>query len=52
MLRIQNAQAELDYSQQPGSFDRILINGDLDGAFIELEEQIKRWYPHVFKQQP
>lgn len=49
-LRIKNAQAEMDYSQQQGAFNRVLVNEDLDVAFIQLEEQIKRWYPRLFKQ--
>lgn len=50
ILRTQNAKAEMEYSRKPKAFDRILVNADFDTAYIELEEQIKRWYPSVFMQ--
>lgn len=46
-LRIKNAAGELEYGQQPGAFDAVLVNRDLDDSFAELLATLKKWYPKV-----
>jgi guanylate kinase len=35
--RLKAAQTELDYAEEPGAFDNIIINNDLDMAYDELK---------------
>ena len=45
--RLGNAQRELDYGTQPGNFDDIVINDDLNKAFHHLRIILEGWYPHL-----
>jgi guanylate kinase len=36
-LRLETARKELEYAEQEGSHDRIIVNEDLDQAYAELE---------------
>lgn len=47
VLRIKNAADELAYGQQPGVFDAVLVNRDLDDSFNELLATLAKWYPKV-----
>ena len=38
--RLQQAEREIEYSTQPGSHDKIVINDDLDKAYEELRNWI------------
>ncbi|KUF94875.1 serine/threonine-protein kinase drkB [Phytophthora nicotianae] len=46
-LRVKNAAGELEYGQQPGVFDAILVNKVVDDSFRELVATLKQWYPTV-----
>jgi len=35
--RLETAKKELEYADQPGSHDKIVVNDDIDKAFEELE---------------
>jgi len=43
--RILNAEAEIEFGKQEGSFDRTLVNGNLDVAEAELLALARAWYP-------
>jgi guanylate kinase len=36
-LRLETARRELEYAEQPGSHDKIIVNDDLHKAYLELE---------------
>lgn len=38
--RLTQAEKELEYAQQPGAHDKIIVNDDLEAAFKELDEYI------------
>ena len=42
--RFQNAKAELEYGMEPGNFDAIVVNDDLDQACVEFENVVKGLY--------
>ncbi|KAF0718971.1 Aste57867_1358 [Aphanomyces stellatus] len=46
-LRLANAAGELAYANEAGSFDKVLVNNDLEVAFAELEATLAAWYPDV-----
>ncbi|KAJ1968136.1 guanylate kinase [Dispira parvispora] len=41
-LRLETAQKELAYAEQPGAHDKIIVNDDLDTAYQQLEDFIFR----------
>eukprot|EP00543_Licmophora_paradoxa_P014004 CAMPEP_0202457794 /NCGR_PEP_ID=MMETSP1360-20130828/14709_1 /ASSEMBLY_ACC=CAM_ASM_000848 /TAXON_ID=515479 /ORGANISM="Licmophora paradoxa, Strain CCMP2313" /LENGTH=386 /DNA_ID=CAMNT_0049077959 /DNA_START=18 /DNA_END=1178 /DNA_ORIENTATION=+ len=43
--RLSNAMAELQYGNQPGNFDFIIINDNLKTAFERLVKQVQFYYP-------
>ena len=45
--RLGNAAREIEYGNDVGNFDHILINNDVDGAVQELITTLKRWYPQL-----
>lgn len=38
--RLTQAEKELEYAEQPGAHDKIIVNDDLDTAFKELDDYI------------
>lgn len=38
--RLTQAKKELEYAEQPGAHDKIIVNDDLETAFKELDEYI------------
>lgn len=38
--RLMQAEKELEYAEQPGAHDKIIVNDDLETAFKELDEYI------------
>jgi len=44
-IRLKNAIEELNYGQQPGNFDAIIINSDLQTAIKETLSVLQSWYP-------
>ena len=38
--RLETAMKELEYAQQEGSHDKIIVNDDIDEAYMELESYI------------
>jgi guanylate kinase len=47
VLRIKNAAKEINFGQQPGVFDAVLVNRVVDDSFAELLSTLKQWYPQV-----
>jgi guanylate kinase len=45
--RLGNAQKEVDFGLQPGNFDEIIVNDDLNESFIHLKMIMENWYPHL-----
>ncbi|KAE8153107.1 P-loop containing nucleoside triphosphate hydrolase protein [Aspergillus avenaceus] len=48
--RLAQAKAELEYAEVQGSYDKIIVNGDLDSAYRELEEFVclsNGWETHT-----
>lgn len=45
--RTANAQKEVTYGLASGNFDDIVINDDLDKAFLHLQLILEGWYPHL-----
>jgi len=46
--RLGNAEREMAFGTQPGRFDKVLVNDDVDDAFRELEATLQDWYPDLF----
>lgn len=44
-LRLHNAREEIAFGQQPGKFDMILVNDDVDAACRRLMQQLHQWFP-------
>lgn len=38
--RLETAKRELDYAEQEGSHDKVIVNDDIDKAYAELESYI------------
>jgi len=38
--RLETAKKELEYAEQEGSHDKIIVNDDIDKAYVELESYI------------
>jgi len=38
--RLETAKKELEYAEQEGSHDKIIVNDDIDKAYAELESYI------------
>lgn len=38
--RLTQAEKELEYAEQPGAHDKIIVNDNLDTAFKELDDYI------------
>lgn len=50
--RLANAKAELDYGNEAGNFDMVLVNSDLKITFEELAKSFKEWYPSLVEVAP
>ena len=48
--RLGNAAREIEYGNDVGNFDHILINNNVDDAVQELITTLKRWYPQLDEQ--
>lgn len=44
-LRLHNAREEIAFGQQPGKFDMILVNDNVDTAVQRLVHQLHQWFP-------
>mmetsp|Transcript_3556 Transcript_3556/g.6870 ORF Transcript_3556/g.6870 Transcript_3556/m.6870 type:complete len:383 (-) Transcript_3556:453-1601(-) len=42
--RFRNAEAELEYGMEPGNFDAVVVNDDLDRACAEFEKIVEEMY--------
>ena len=45
--RMGNARRELEYGLVPGNFDDVVVNDDLESAFLHLRLILEQWYPHL-----
>ena len=45
--RTANAQSELNYGLARGNFDDVVINDDLNKAFLHMRLILEEWYPHL-----
>jgi guanylate kinase len=45
LKRLSAAQQEMDFGQEKGMFEKIVINDDLNAAVDELAQQLSAWYP-------
>lgn len=45
--RLKNAFGEIEYAKQPGNYDYVLVNNDLEEAYSELMSVLRKWYPHL-----
>lgn len=50
--RLSVAQKELEYAEQPGVFDHIVVNDDLETAYAKFAEIVRGLYPHLTPQKP
>lgn len=48
-IRIHNAKAQMEYGLTPNQFDVILVNDQLDIAYSQFVEILKKWFPLQFK---
>jgi guanylate kinase len=46
-IRLENAAKEIAFSEEPGNFDFILVNDDLEDAYQEFGMKLQEWYPHL-----
>ena len=44
LMRLKQANAEMDYGKTPGNFDINIVNNDLDQAYAQLVETLSGWY--------
>lgn len=42
-----NARYEVSYGTRPGTFDEVIVNDDLDFAFLSLRHILEERYPHL-----
>ena len=45
--RLGNAAAEVKYGTTPGNFDEVVVNDDLEEAFLKLRHILEEFYPHL-----
>lgn len=45
--RLSNAFGEIEYAKQPGSYEYLLVNDDLDKSFNILMKKLIEWYPQL-----
>ena len=48
--RLGNAAKEIKYGQEAGNFDKVVVNGNLEMAALELYAIIKAWYPTLIEE--
>lgn len=41
LTRLGNAQKEIDAKDEPGLFDSVIVNGNLDKAYVEIKDLLK-----------
>jgi len=46
-IRLDNAIAEMNYGQQQGNFDKIVVNDNLEHAFERLLHEFQQWFPEL-----
>ena len=46
-IRLDNAVDEINFGNQWGNFDYVLLNDHLDKSFDEIVARLKEWYPEV-----
>lgn len=46
-IRLENAVAEVEYGNQEGNFDAVIVNNDLDETYRELLTLLQQWYPDL-----
>lgn len=46
-VRMANAVGEMEYGQQEGNFDKIIINDNLESSFTELVATLQGWFPDL-----
>lgn len=46
-VRLENAAAEIAYSQEPGSFDAVIVNDEVEPAYERLLRKLQEFYPSV-----
>mmetsp|Transcript_9948 Transcript_9948/g.18680 ORF Transcript_9948/g.18680 Transcript_9948/m.18680 type:complete len:343 (-) Transcript_9948:67-1095(-) len=46
-IRLENAKKEVDFGLQPGNFDEVIVNDDLNDSFLHLRMILEKWYPHL-----
>ena len=46
-VRLNNAKGEMQFGHEPGNFDAIIINEELEIAFQHLVEYLRGWYPNT-----
>lgn len=44
LRRLKNAKREVEYGVAPGNFDKVVVNADLDDAYIDLRTYIETMY--------
>ena len=47
LRRIGNAGKEVEYGTAQGNFDEVIVNDDLEEAFIKLRHVLEELYPHL-----
>lgn len=46
-IRLENAVAEIDYSKEPGAFDCVIVNDDLNETFAKVVKFLQTWFPEL-----
>lgn len=46
-IRVHNATAELEYGYGEGNFDALIVNDDLETAYMQIKNQLREWYPEI-----
>jgi guanylate kinase len=48
--RLGNAAAELEYGQEAGNFDKVVVNNNLASTAAEISSIVKEWYPTLIEE--
>lgn len=46
-VRLENAAAEIAYSEGEGNFDLVLVNDDVEICFMKLISALQNWFPEL-----
>ena len=46
-VRMRNSELEIEYGSEPGNFDAVIVNDDLEPSYENLLNNLREWYPEI-----